>query len=120
MPAITVEVATLVAILETNRTAHRVAYTSAVAGFRIAAQARIQQMAHEVERDPLPKHIAFDLPVPEQHLTDYDRAIAMLHLALDKTVLLSEDAYRQYVDDEWGWKESWKLVNSSYWVDKKR
>lgn len=42
---------------------------------------------------------------PEDHTDEYDKAIGMLEMSVDDTVLITHDEYRQYVLDEWFWKD---------------
>jgi hypothetical protein len=56
--------------------------------------------------------VSVALPVPEEHLADYDRAIAMLERHIEPTIQLSETAYAQLVDDDWGWRD--QFVSNTY------
>lgn len=114
MPDITVDKTRLIEILEANRATHEADFNEAVAAFRTKAAARLIEMAAEIRADKLPARIAFDLPIPDQHLDDYDRAIGMLHLAQGDTLTISEATYSKLVDDVWDWAHGFAANTLAY------
>lgn len=54
------------------------------------------------------------LAPPHDHSDDYSRVLRMLDLSADDVIELQEGEYVQYVEDEWGWKRSFKAITSSY------
>ena len=61
------------------------------------------------------RHIT--LPEPEDHTADYERALRMLAMCQDTTIMISQHEFAQYVMDDWGWKAGWSATMSNY-VDK--
>ena len=43
-----------------------------------------------------------------------DRRIQMLEMDIDPNVILSEQEFAQYVQDDWGWRKQWTTTNSVY------
>lgn len=54
------------------------------------------------------------LSAPNSYESDYARAIRMLELSVEEVIELEEDVFNQLVLDEWSWKHSFFLSNSSY------
>jgi hypothetical protein len=54
------------------------------------------------------------LPLPENHVKDYDRAIGILTASLDTEFELSSNEYDQYVNDDWKWKEIYITTSGCY------
>ena len=54
------------------------------------------------------------LPVPEEHTGDYQRAIRMLKLHMGDTIELTEAALATFMDDDWGWMTSFMANTMSY------
>lgn len=54
------------------------------------------------------------MPVPEQHIKEYDQAIKMLKMHQEDVVDLEQYEFAQLVEDEWGWKEKFSVTNSFY------
>ncbi|KKN81580.1 hypothetical protein LCGC14_0318430 [marine sediment metagenome] len=51
---------------------------------------------------------------PEDHTEEYERIIQMLKMSSDDEIKLSDNQFREYVQDQWGWKEAWSASNSKY------
>jgi hypothetical protein len=51
---------------------------------------------------------------PDDHTDDYDDVIDMLGMALDDKIELTQPQFKQYVKDDWGWKQSWTTSNTAY------
>jgi HPt (histidine-containing phosphotransfer) domain-containing protein len=109
---------TLIEKLRENRNKHSLEYQEAMVNFKQRVRDRLAQLHHAVASDNVPdrepSHWVRDLPRPEQYLGDYDRAIAMLLLDVGSTITLSEQAYAQFVDDEWEWKHSF-AANATFY-----
>jgi len=54
------------------------------------------------------------LQKPVNHLKDYDRAISMVENSQDGEFDLEENEYDQYIMDNWGWRRSFLVSNSTY------
>lgn len=106
----------LLKILKENRAKHVSDYKEALEDYR-AAYIEVLQKNIEIAQSGAEDMIPVDeinLPEPQCYAKSYDTAIGMLEISVDETVQLNEIQYRQYVNDEWGWSDSFKLSNSTY------
>lgn len=56
-----------------------------------------------------------NLPVaPHSYENDYSRAIRMLELSVEDVIELDDTIFNQLVLDEWHWKQSFLVSNSTY------
>ena len=117
MREVTVNKDNLRAIVATNRTVHEATYRTAAEAYLQAAEAKLARLMDEVaDADPdgdLPK-LYVQLPVPERHLAEYDRALGMLDLHTEDEVTLDSATYRNLVDDEWDWTRQWDASTAAY------
>ena len=51
---------------------------------------------------------------PTSYESEYIRAISMLEYSVDDVIELEAHQFQQLVMDEWGWKQSFTAVSSSY------
>lgn len=58
--------------------------------------------------------VSFKLPFPESHEEDYLQAIEMLNMSVDSTTILSHEEFRNYVLDQWDWKDRFNATRMSY------
>ena len=56
----------------------------------------------------------FYVQLPENHIKEYDRTIALLGASLDKEFELTSSEFNQYVNDEWGWKGNFLTISGCY------
>ena len=54
------------------------------------------------------------LPVPVDMTRDYDDAIEMLEMHQEDTIELDSHEFKQYVKDEWQWKQHFTTSNAGY------
>jgi hypothetical protein len=104
----------LIATLEANRAQHRVIFGEALEGWRREAIKWFNARVRALRNGDTGVGTYFNLTRPVDHTKDYDVALAMLHATEDDTLVLDENEFRQYVQDEWGWKKSWVVSNSMY------
>lgn len=109
----------LIKHLKKNRALHRKQFEAAHAGYRKAILEKVAQMYDDAKKGLDIQHF-IQLDVPEDHTKDYDRLIGMLEMSIDKTVLITQQEYSQYVLDDWGWKENFTKVSTAYAVQAKR
>ena len=137
MKTVTVSKAELLAKLKTNLAAHTADYAEASARFREGLLAELdvrrKKIAEELDRIqqtfsqpdakpvlPVADHglLYFgNLAVPASHVADYQRAIEMLEMSVNDEVTLDASEFRQFVRDEWSWKEEYNTVSA---MSKKR
>lgn len=51
---------------------------------------------------------------PVSRASDYKRAIRKIELSVDSVVSLDDESFRQFVEDEWDWKQQFRVMNSTY------
>ena len=108
----------LISILKDNRKDHHEKFVKAVAIYKEKA---VEVLKRNIDNISSGKklRVYFVLPVPEEHLKDYDRAIRSLELDARDEIKLTEQDARNYVDDFWGWSQSY-LSNTTAYLDTER
>ncbi len=109
----TYPVAKILAIVKKNRAAHQQEFKDALQGWRKKVIAKTREMVRLAEcYQDVPQTL--DLPRPEDHLTEYDRAIQMFTLTDQKKITLDSATFAQLIMDEWSWKRSFSATNARY------
>lgn len=116
MKTITVPKATLLEKLRENRGQHRQTFEEAWQGYRKHAERDLAERLDAV-RDGKPFNLKFGLVVPQDHTDDYDTAINMLEWHVGDEMEVSQEEFRQYVEDDWGWKDQFLHSTASYLHD---
>lgn len=103
--------------LEANRTEHEKTYYEIL---EARHQKVIEALKAELKKAKIDKlyRPSFNLPLPENHTKDYDRAIGMLKASLDDEFELTGSEYDQYVNDDWSWKQMYTTVSGCYITSK--
>jgi hypothetical protein len=103
----------LKAKLRENRDSHHDQFEKAWQGYCKMVRAELE---HKLERikagKPIDRYLGHT--PPEDHTGDYDDVIAMLEMMLDESIELTQGQFKQYVQDDWGWKEQWVTSNTAY------
>lgn len=99
--------------LEANRTAHSEEYQSALRGWQKEVSEILKLDAQGLDSGKLAKLTPFD-PAPQDHTQDYTNILEALEFSVEETLTLDFTTFRQYVLDDWNWKESWKISTSKY------
>lgn len=110
---ITVDRQALKKILEDNQAKHHEIFVKAVEIWQQQALKLVNSWAYDIKKGKRP-HLYSDLPVPEEHLDDYKRAIRMLEMHTEDTITLTEEAFSRLVDDKWGWSDLFVSNTASY------
>lgn len=106
----------LLEIVRENREKHVVAYKEAVADYKKAvinvakenlALARTGRLEEIARMKDAPSS-------PVSYEDSYGRAIRMLELSVEDQIELEEQIFNQLVLDEWHWKHSFMVSNSTY------
>lgn len=99
--------------VQSNRDAHREVYEKAMDGYRGAA---MKFFGEQLERakDGKPFMTVFTEPMPEDHTGDYDLVLEGWAMTQDSEVELDMREFRQYVQDEWGWKKEFMATSANY------
>lgn len=99
--------------LEENRTNHRTVFEEALEGWHKAVVENLERMLTDAKAKK--KFVpAFNLPQPQDHTRDYNRAITMLEFSLDEELELTQGEFAQYVLDDWGWQGDFLASSANY------
>lgn len=113
MNNIKIEKNELLTILENNRVVHAEIVKEAEEGYRKHVLKTLKSITKNISKGgKIEPFIRFTEPA--NHLEDYDRAIKMLKMTLDTVIELNEREFRQFVEDDWDWKENFFASNKSY------
>lgn len=85
-------------------------------GVMIENLARILQRFERERQEGAPSHppSLHSISAPRSYTKHYQRAIGMLELHQSELVDLSEQEYDRYWLDEWGWRQEFDMVRTSY------
>src|SRR5258708_5761652 len=103
----------LMETLEANRRGHGAAYRKAKAGYIKVTTRQLNEYVELLANGELLVQRFINAP-PEDHTSDYNDAIAMMKWSLDQSIELTQGQLKQYVLDDWGWKETWVTSNTQY------
>lgn len=103
----------LLTTLQANKEAHGAAYEKAKAGYIKVTTQQLQDYVNQLANGDVLVHRYINAP-PEDHTSDYDDVIAMMGWAKDDVIELTQGQFKQYVQDDWGWKEAWVTSNTGY------
>lgn len=110
---VSVSVEKLLDTLQINRDGHAAEYAKAKAGYIKVTTGQLNDYIERLANGEMLGRAYIPQP-PEDHTGDYDDAIAMMQWSQDATIDLTQDQFKQYVQDDWGWKSSWVTSNSTY------
>jgi hypothetical protein len=106
----------LLRIVRANKEKHIAEFIEAVADYKVLvlqiAQGNLK-MAKTASLDDFKKMKPVPA-APNSYENDYARAIRMLELSVDDVIEVEEDVFNQLVLDEWSWKRSFTLSNTTY------
>ena len=103
----------LIKILHDNRTSHAAAYQLAMEKYREKMMAWFNASVDTLKAGGWPEKTV-NLPTPEEHTRDFDRAIRMLEMNVADEIELEEHEFNQYVMNEWSWHRAFLANTSSY------
>jgi len=99
--------------LRKNRAQHGAAYEQAKAGYIKVTTQQIEQYLTRLANGELLERAFLPAP-PDDHTSDYDDAIEMMQWSKDDVIELTQGQFKQYVMDDWGWKDTWLASNTEY------
>ncbi len=109
----------LLTVVRENRAKHAAEYDAAVLKHREKLLAKLIELHANVQMTKTPltaRDQQVNLPIPENHLEEYDRTIRMLEMTTQKEIPLSQGDFSQLVLDEWDWAMSFAANTKSYGV----
>ncbi len=113
MNIVKVKKARLLEKLKANREAHRANFLKAQEGFRLEVIEQLDKALQEA-RDGKRFKTYFQMPEPIDQTPEYDTAIEMLDWVVGDEIELTQQAFRQYIFDDWSWKDNWINTNTAY------
>lgn len=113
MQQVKVNTQELITKVQANRDAHRGLYEEAMEGYKNAVMAWLL-LQIDYAKANAPFETYFNEARPEDHTDDYDNVLDMLKMTVDKEVVLNQHEFRQYVRDDWGWKNEFLATATSY------
>jgi len=99
--------------LKTNRATHRAEFEKALEGYKARSVELLEEHIERIKNGKV-ERVYVQLPVPEDHTDDYDRAIATLEWTVFDEVELSIREFDWYVRDNWTWKHEFATTNAMY------
>ena len=103
----------LLEILKTNREQHIKDYNEARTGYRADAIAELTKMLEQaIDDGTILRFITAVEPVSYE--ASYNTVVRMLELSADTLTELTMQEFTQYVEDKWGWKESFTNTTAFY------
>lgn len=113
MNYVKVAVSDLLAQLKVNKDKHVKEFNEAMIGYREALKKELHDKFLLASSNVDVKH-NIDTVRPTSYETFYDEAIAMMEWTIEKEVELDRNEFKQYVQDEWSWKNSFAITASLY------
>ena len=116
MRSVKIEKKKLLAIVRENKEKHIKEYEESVTDYKAGAIKIAKEhveLAKTGELDKIAKIRAMP-SAPVSHEKEYDRAIRMLELSVEKEIEVEEDIFNQLVLDEWSWKHQFVASASLY------
>lgn len=105
----------LLEIIKTNRLVHIEEFKEAMIKYREASIAEMKANLKQAQKGgSIEHHIGTSMPTSYED--SYNSVISMLELTEDEMIELNTQEFSQYVEDKWGWRGSFEMVNSSYGV----
>lgn len=103
----------LLDILRANRDKHEVDYEKAKVGFRKLLERELEKKLENLRAGKkVPLH--FKNQKPDSHIKDYEDIIGMLEMATKDELKITHTQYKQWVQDDWHWKNNWMTSNAMY------
>lgn len=113
MKDVKVKTESLLAKLRANFARHTRELEADRQAYRLkAAKVLKEELAKLAVGQTEPIHIP--VSPPDDHTDDYERAIGMLEMSVDDTVVLTASQFAAFVQDKWHWKQTTILKRMSY------
>jgi hypothetical protein len=113
METVTVKKDDLIEVVKKNRAEHRAIFEEAVIGYQTQCLELLEEHIKRLKKNSKYR-VAINLPIPEDHTADYDRALTMLGMSVHDEIEMSEHDFAQYVMDDWGWQRAFLASSSNY------
>ena len=100
--------------LRENRDKHAEIVKEAQAGYLTAAAKAVEKCRASLAEGKVVSLNKFALSVPVDYRSAYDTVITMLEWSKDENITLAADEFRQFVQDQWDWKDGFLTSNAAY------
>lgn len=110
----TVERDKLLVTLRNNRAKHAEIVKEANAGYLEAAKQAVAKCGVALSKGEVVSLQKFALTVPVDYRSAYDTVITMLEWSTNTEITLEADEFRQFVQDQWDWKDGFIQSNAGY------
>jgi hypothetical protein len=113
MDSVKIDVKQLLNHLIENRAKHVVDFDEAMSGYR---KAMIDALTAKLKAAKKEEDVDHSIQVtrPISYLAHYDEAISMLEWTTQSEVELDRMQFKQYVRDEWAWKQQFIATSAMY------
>jgi len=99
--------------LKKNREEHIKIVKEAQKGYREKAIELVSDLLKDLKAGKSVS-LQIPLPVPENHVDEFDRTIEMVQMCLGKTIELDVGEFQCYVRNKWQWQNHFLHSNSTY------
>jgi hypothetical protein len=110
---VTVKKETLLAALRKNREGHRSVFLKAQEVFRRVCIEHLDKMIADAKEGRQFK-TSIGLQAPQDHTKEYDVNIEMLEMSEDEKLVISEEQFRHFVQDDWEWRDDFLSNSAQY------
>jgi len=122
MKEVTVDRKVLLKKLKVNRAKHVKTFEKAYENYVKTLKARVKKIAESCEEWDASKRskrkfdldASVNLNAPQSYECEYNTVVEMTEMSVDDTVTLSQQEFKYYIQDEWGWKHSFSSMASNY------
>lgn len=104
----------LIKQIKENKAKHIVEYDKAVIAYKEEALKQLTKLTEKVNNGAL--DIKLKLITPVNNSENYDKIIEMFEWEVEEIVELSQDEFKEYVQDENDFSRNAKLSNTAYFV----
>ncbi len=104
----------LIGIIKGNRDKHTKEYDEACEEYVTAALKLLEDTAATIRQDNAVVPLHFNLPVPQDHQSDYDNALKLLDMRCDDDITLEGSDVQRLLLDEWSWQGDLDHVKTVY------
>lgn len=96
-----------------NKTKHHDTFLKAMDKYKEKVLAEFEKKVEQLKKGKLPDTY-LRLPVPEEHVDDYDTVIGMLKMSTEDLVELGDEEFANFVEDRWNWSRAFAANTVSY------
>jgi hypothetical protein len=113
MENVKVKKADALEILKKNQAEHKSIFLEAVEGYKKQVLEILEKNIADIKAGKV-QYVSVQLPRPEEHTKDYNRALKMLEMTVDEVIEMDEHSFSSYIMDDWSWKRQFLGSNMTY------